>query len=480
MQLDYPNEFDCDNDSVELEKQFSLQGVEILEIRDVIQVIIKEVQELSEELYFNEDNTFELLMHYNWNREDVIQNYFINQEALLAELKAKGIFNNHEKIIYNGIKGCCQVCLFEGNLIQLGCSHKFCQSCIEQTIKQRVYEDKYLVARCLQDGCNYRLPFSMLKKYSNAQEFENLLCRRFVDCSRYLAYCTGVDCNKILKPQYTSVKEVTCVCQNKFCFYCKEDLHPPCPCDLVKKWLAEIKKDEANVRWIVVNTKSCPFCKKPVERSEGCNYMMCKPPGGCGKAFCYVCSQPWEPDHKDHFKCNKYVAPTANIEKEKEVLQRYNFYYERFLNSQAAKEKAMQRLKQIKEQYITSIFKHYQFTYQDSQFLEEAMKELIQSRVVLKWSYCIGYYISKTNQQSAKLFDHYQDLFEHACETLAISLIKLFDEIEKLEYTQSEKPIHEQKKDFVEKKERIQNASQKCCKMRQNLETAIYQGEIYK
>jgi hypothetical protein len=36
------------------------------------------------------------------------------------------------------------------------------------------------------------------------------------------------------------------------------------------------------------------------------NYMNCKPPGGCNKNFCYVCSQPWEPTHSDHFKCSQY------------------------------------------------------------------------------------------------------------------------------------------------------------------------------
>lgn len=142
----------------------------------------------------------------------------------------------------------------------------------------------------------------MIKKLVQSFEFERLICKNFANSTRALAYCTGVDCNKILKPKVTT-KEVTCMCGNRFCFLCKEDLHPPCPCDIVKKWSIETKKDEANVRWIAVNTKICPFCKRPVERSEGCNYMMCKPPGGCGKAFCYVCSKPWEPDHKDHFNC---------------------------------------------------------------------------------------------------------------------------------------------------------------------------------
>ncbi|CAD8206015.1 unnamed protein product [Paramecium pentaurelia] len=467
-----------DFDPLILQQQNSIQGEEILEIKDVMKVINKEVQELSEILYFNEDNTLELLMQYNWNKEDIIQQYYSNSEKLLAEFKIKGIINNHENIKYNELIDSCSVCLCQEQLIKLGCLHRFCESCIKQTITQRVQKDKFLVVRCLWNGCNYKLPFSMIRRFSNPIEFEDLLCKKFVECSRYMAYCPAVNCNKILKPKFTSVKEVTCICQKKFCFYCKEELHPPCPCDLVKKWFQEMKKDEANIKWIIVNTKQCPFCKKQVERSFGCNFMMCKPPGGCGKAFCYVCSQPWEPDHKDHFKCNKYVPPNKIIEKEKELLQRYNFYYERFQSSQAAKEKAEQSLKKIQDEYIDELFIYYDFNKYDTQFLEEVVKELIQSRIVLKWSYCIAYYISKINQKSAKLFDHYQELFEYACESLAISLIKLFDQIEILNVQQQDISINDQKRQFIKNKETIQNTSQKCQRMRQNLESAIYQGDI--
>ncbi len=59
-----------------------------------------------------------------------------------------------------------------------------------------------------------------------------------------------------------------------------------------------IEKDDANIKWIMVNTKICPSCGKAVQRSMGCNFMYCDSrAGGCGKNFCYVCENPWEPDH---------------------------------------------------------------------------------------------------------------------------------------------------------------------------------------
>ena len=65
--------------------------------------------------------------------------------------------------------------------------------------------------------------------------------------------------------------------------------------------------------------------------------MNCAPPGGCGKAFCYVCSNPWEPDHKDHFKCNVYKVGNKDqedLEKEKNILAKINFYCEKYLSNQ--------------------------------------------------------------------------------------------------------------------------------------------------
>jgi hypothetical protein len=36
--------------------------------------------------------------------------------------------------------------------------------------------------------------------------------------------------------------------------------------------------------------KTCPFCSKMVERTEGCNSMTCRHLG-CEKTFCYGCAK---------------------------------------------------------------------------------------------------------------------------------------------------------------------------------------------
>jgi ariadne-1 len=119
-----------------------------------------------------------------------------------------------------------------------------------------------------------------------------------------MKFCPGADCNKCISSDNSTLKEVACDCGTKFCFGCILPVHRPCECSDVTKWKQSVLVDEANEKWLTLHTKICPFCKKHVERSDGCNFMACKPPGGCGKSFCYVCSKPWEPDHSDHFNCN--------------------------------------------------------------------------------------------------------------------------------------------------------------------------------
>ena len=38
----------------------------------------------------------------------------------------------------------------------------------------------------------------MIEKYCKPEDLSNVLCRKFVENSPKLAFCTGVDCKKIL------------------------------------------------------------------------------------------------------------------------------------------------------------------------------------------------------------------------------------------------------------------------------------------
>lgn len=132
------------------------------------------------------------------------------------------------------------------------------------------------------------------------KRYQKKLCELFTTTNKNYRFCTGVDCGNCIKLNNQELDIVSCSCGKAFCFKCQSDDHNPCTCLQKNRWVEQVMKEEADAKWIAIHARLCPWCKKAVERSAGCNFMSCL----CGKSFCYMCSKPWEPDHKDHFKCH--------------------------------------------------------------------------------------------------------------------------------------------------------------------------------
>jgi len=54
-----------------------------------------------------------------------------------------------------------------------------------------------------------------------------------------------------------------------------------------RKQLALLVESTLSEKYIEKESKPCPHCKIPIEKSEGCNKMTCK----CGAYFCFICSK---------------------------------------------------------------------------------------------------------------------------------------------------------------------------------------------
>ena len=53
-----------------------------------------------------------------------------------------------------------------------------------------------------------------------------------------------------------------------------------------------------------------------------------------------MCSQPWEPDHKDHFKCHIYKKKLDDeINRERQVMEKMNHCTERYIFNQGVANK---------------------------------------------------------------------------------------------------------------------------------------------
>ena len=73
------------------------------------------------------------------------------------------------------------------------------------------------------------------------EKYENFYSDSIIDNNPFYLFCTGKNCEKILK-FYQPVKSLgqinlKCECLNYFCSMCKKDAHRPIKCSLYDKWI---------------------------------------------------------------------------------------------------------------------------------------------------------------------------------------------------------------------------------------------------
>jgi ariadne-1 len=86
-------------------------------------------------------------------------------------------------------------------------------------------------------------------------------------------------------------------------------------CSLHKEWyeLTSGKKEKVDLMWIKANTKTCPSCKEPIVKNEGCMHMTCR----CKHEFCWLCLGSWKKHGSEtggFFKCNIYREDKHDVE----------------------------------------------------------------------------------------------------------------------------------------------------------------------
>jgi len=105
------------------------------------------------------------------------------------------------------------------------------------------------------------------------------------------------------------------------------------------------------------------------------------------------------------------------IEKSKNKLIRYQFYYERYSNHQKSKEICRKQIGRFKEG-SQKLFKVKNYPASELAFFEESAAEIIACRQVLKWTYATGYFVEEVVQpHQIELFKFQQQELEQACES---------------------------------------------------------------
>ena len=235
-----------------------------------------------------------LLREFKWNYEYSTE-YFQNPNLYQKKIGYSGDLKSpNDPQIRTLQEGTCLICCEDTKLASNICGESFCLNCWHGHILENLNSMNPFM-KCM--SCNAPLLYEVVEtilgenpanqKYMD--RYQKLLCELFSTANTAYQCCPGIDCTNCIKCEDYNTSSVKCICGKIFCFRCKNDDHSPCSCEERNRWVDMILKEEADAKWMSLNTKICPWCNKAVERSAGCNYMACL----CGKSFCYMCSKPW-------------------------------------------------------------------------------------------------------------------------------------------------------------------------------------------
>lgn len=293
-------------------------------------------------------------------------------------------------------------------MVSVGCGHYFCEGCYARYMEERLGEGLgAMEARCpgLEKGgvrCQAKVPPSVAKRIlgeEGAAKYEDFRQRAYVEGKAGVRWCPGAGCGRAVEgPVGWEVEDVACRCGEMFCWACGEEAHRPVDCETVKKWVEKTSVESENLNWILLNTKQCPKCKRPIEKNQGCMHMTCYPP--CKHEFCWLCLGDWK-DHGERtggfYACNRYRGETSSVEakrreRAKNSLERYTHYFERWINHNAAHRKALSDIRHTSDEWLRQLGEHHGVDPNQLRFIVDALRQVAECRRVLKWTYAFAYY----------------------------------------------------------------------------------------
>jgi E3 ubiquitin-protein ligase RNF14 len=110
------------------------------------------------------------------------------------------------------------------------------------------------------------------------------------------------------KPDPESNLAVCTDCSFAFCRHCAQSWHGPYEeCRIRTKDQVDAN-ERATERYILENTRACPTCGAPSQKTQGCNHMQCP---RCQTHFCYLCSSWLDPRNPyGHYNNESGGGPT--------------------------------------------------------------------------------------------------------------------------------------------------------------------------
>ncbi|EED13648.1 ariadne RING finger, putative [Talaromyces stipitatus ATCC 10500] len=172
------------------------------------------------------------------------------------------------------------------------CGHVYCIDCFEGLCTAAGSGEKDFSISCVGDKGQCQVVFSLeeLQENVSSKAFEDILEASFAShVQRHpqtFRYCPKPGCDMIYRTSSTMKLNTCAKCFTMTCTSCHAG-HEGKTCAEYKD---EISGGYEALRKLKMELgiKDCPKCTTPLEKTEGCNHMMCR---GCRAHLCWVCME---------------------------------------------------------------------------------------------------------------------------------------------------------------------------------------------
>ena len=209
----------------------------------------------------------------------------------------------------------CLLCFDEKDdqdMIELSCEHTYCALCLDEMVQLAIGEKTCAQLTCPNPKCGESLSTNDISKINSIVLKSNKLEKKQTLFDKWFAMkkleavadisakewlskypfakqCPTVNCSYVFLNECDEKKNVTCPsCNHLYCAMCLfEHKQGSDSCEEAR---ASAKKEDAeNQEWKKKNTKTCPKCKKSIEKNGGCEHVQCTQ---CKYEFCWNCLGP--------------------------------------------------------------------------------------------------------------------------------------------------------------------------------------------
>ncbi|AOA60925.1 GQ67_02009T0 [Komagataella phaffii] len=386
--------------------------------------IVEKADHVAAFIGMTRDECLVLLQHYDWREDKVLDDFLsLGDEIKVSKGLALSSKLRHSLPLHSLSRICAICCEQVDQMFHLEqCSHEYCVKCYTRYLSDKLRQQDSLVL-CMEPSCSISVSLQDLKALDSnfpGKDHKPLydimisnIAKNYVESNPKLKWCPAPDCTGIVQFDGFSTYEigtlkeyldshnlpiVTCPYSHSFCFACSYEDHDPIPCNIAKNWIRKSKDDSETANWIDINTKQCPKCDAVIEKNGGCNHMTCKK---CAYQFCWICLQDWPLHGTAYYNCSRYDASAIKEmhqkqQTTKQSLKRYLHYYKFYISHELSAHQDNDLFRSI-ESRVQEMQQDLGISWIDCQFYRTAMKLLIKSRKVLKWSYALLYYCEVNN-----------------------------------------------------------------------------------